>query len=795
MPRKSANESARYDPVTMSSTTINDQDTQESGITDEESDRLVRDDVRQPRTDTDRMRIVIGVLSVCAMVGIILGISLGGRIEPPDDLLVTCSPNAVSTKEGFSKCKLVCAQAECCNVPKDHPESCATEQADACEAFDSVCTILSFDYDGDGKVDVLEHVHVPPADLLINELCQWDRLQTEEGYKVCEAACKPGNCCSDDIDTCTVTNPDACKEYAACQILHVQHIMTIPPADPQLEDLCAPEVFDDHVEYNKCKEACTPASCCLEPDDVCKVQNPELCSGYDACGILHGTPKSHPLSVESQVLTKCNTAALSSAKEVGECENLCEPAMCCFNGSSDACDKTEHDDWCDQYAACQTLEFMDNKMDAKAAVQDACSDTSSPSGLETCTNVCAPAICCFDDTQNCIENGMNNLRCSHYEVCGVLYENDKDPNTSVKPNPVDTEMASPLNMVEEIAAVCTEELIVTPDGREECMNLCEDNLCCFAPGSQNCLKDHGETCVVYAGCSILTEEEEDNSSPPPPPSNNNDFPDVPSSFHNQISERCLETKLNTQEGFTQCYDICKRHFCCFSTDPLANCYNDHTTECDDFMLCSQLITPVQETVVSKNAEEITKQIVDGVCDATSIQSSTEGFENCRSMCADHLCCFSPGGMKSNCIESKGVSECLKYKSCSNLIVVEEEPPVVYEPNPNPENKIPDFCGDDYVNVHGDQNCRSICKERQCCLYEGGEGNCIFTNYNHKWCEGLELCLNYDDVKLDAEINSRIYSCNVQWSDQCDAICKERSCCLQDGDDNCIHSAVRFSLPI
>eukprot|EP00957_Ditylum_brightwellii_P193581 14741063-Ditylum_brightwellii.AAC.1 len=104
-------------------------------------------------------------------------------------------------------------------------------------------------------------------------------------------------------------------------------------------------------------------------------------------------------------------------------------------------------------------------------------------------------------------------------------------------------------MVEEIVSVCAEELIVTPDGREECTNLCEDNLCCFAPDSQNCLKDHGEMCVVYAGRSILTEEE-DNSGPPPP-SNNNDFPDLSSSFYDQISERCLETKLNAQEGFTQ----------------------------------------------------------------------------------------------------------------------------------------------------------------------------------------------------------------------------------------------------
>jgi len=189
----------------------------------------------------------------------------------------------------------------------------------------------------------------------------------------------------------------------------------------------------------------------------------------------------------------------------------------------------------------------------------------------------------------------------------------------VKSNPVDTEMKSPLSLVEEIASVCAEELIVTPDVREECMNLCEDNLCCFALGSQNCLKDHGEMCVVYAGCSILTEEE-DNSSPLPP-LNNNDFPDVPSSFYDQISKRCLETKLNTQEGLTQRNDIHKRHFCCFLTDLLANCYNDHSTKCDNFMLCSQLITPVQETVVSINTEQITNQIVERVCNATSIQSS------------------------------------------------------------------------------------------------------------------------------------------------------------------------------
>eukprot|EP00957_Ditylum_brightwellii_P000827 65707-Ditylum_brightwellii.AAC.1 len=116
-------------------------------------------------------------------------------------------------------------------------------------------------------------------------------------------------------------------------------------------------------------------------------------------------------------------------------------------------------------------------------------------------------------------------------------------------------MTSLLSMVEEIASVCAEELIVTPDGRDKCMDLREDNLCCFAPGSQNCLKDHREMCVVYAGCSILMEEK-DNSSPHPS-SNNNEFPGVPSSFYDLISERCLETKFNTHEEFTQCYNIGK----------------------------------------------------------------------------------------------------------------------------------------------------------------------------------------------------------------------------------------------
>eukprot|EP00957_Ditylum_brightwellii_P042004 3180662-Ditylum_brightwellii.AAC.1 len=62
--------------------------------------------------------------------------------------------------------------------------------------------------------------------------------------------------------------------------------------------------------------------------------------------------------------------------------------------------------------------------------------------------------------QNFIKNGMNNLRCSHYEVCGGLHESDNDPNTSVKSNPVDTERTSPLSKVEQIASLCAEELIV-----------------------------------------------------------------------------------------------------------------------------------------------------------------------------------------------------------------------------------------------------------------------------------------------------------------------------------------------
>eukprot|EP00957_Ditylum_brightwellii_P129036 9843497-Ditylum_brightwellii.AAC.1 len=79
-------------------------------------------------------------------------------------------------------------------------------------------------------------------------------------------------------------------------------------------------------------------------------------------------------------------------------------------------------------------------------------------------------------------------------------------------------MTSLLSMVEEIASVGAEKLIVTPDGREECMDLHKDNLCCFAQVSLQRKK------IIQ----VLL-----------PPTNNNGFPDVPSSFTTKLPKDVL----------------------------------------------------------------------------------------------------------------------------------------------------------------------------------------------------------------------------------------------------------------
>jgi len=437
---------------------------------------------------------------------------------PPEDLSDICSPTTVSTQQGFAKCQDTCAEAACCNLPGDKL-SCLDNNEKNCATYDAFCEVLTFDHNGDGKVEAQEHVTIPKPPSNILSICEWDSLLNIDGYNECKAACEPGKCCYESIETCRVNNGEMCEFYDQCEILHVQEVISVPAGDSKvIGEACAPDSLAKTAGYMSCKNVCAPASCCFEPIETCKVENPAMCKEYDACSVLSesATPQSHPDAVESKVKKFCTTSNLKHTSGVKECKEACNPGLCCvggLDGKADKCSFPEYEEWCSQYDACQLLQHIDDEhgfdgsSDAKKAIDKECSDFSVE-GVANCQKVCNPAECCFKVDEDCSESGMDDIHCSHYKPCGHLYLNDQDPTTTSIPNNEKDDSYDENNLMQEAEAIvqmCVPERLEDPNGLEDCKDICEDMLCCFADEEYNCIKSYKETCIVYAGCEPLTD--------------------------------------------------------------------------------------------------------------------------------------------------------------------------------------------------------------------------------------------------------------------------------------------------
>mmetsp|Transcript_36315 Transcript_36315/g.53078 ORF Transcript_36315/g.53078 Transcript_36315/m.53078 type:complete len:486 (+) Transcript_36315:93-1550(+) len=438
--------------------------------------------------------------------------------KPPIDLKTTCSPINVQSKVGYAQCKDKCSPAACClSFFYDHQPTCLETNEVACGEYDTFCEILNFDHNGDGMVQYQEHVEVPLPPSNLREVCEWDELTTIDGYQQCESACEKGKCCYKSIETCQVTNPEVCEEYDACEILIVQEVLTVPKPLPGLDKICSADSIVETVGFKTCKDACDPGECCREPIETCKVANPDMCREYAECSILSGNPQTHPDAVASQVQLSCTTTNMQTADGVRECQEACNPGLCCIGGADgkgEKCNFIEYAEWCDQYAGCNLLHHVDDggftsNKNAKDAVDTACSDFSA-AGIEACKNICDPAKCCFKLNEECSESGMGDVKCIHYAPCGHLYVNDQDPNTSTTihkgvAGQIDFEDENWMDEATAIVELCTAEKLETEDGLNNCMELCQDKLCCFADAEQNCLKSYGSLCMIYAGCQPLDD--------------------------------------------------------------------------------------------------------------------------------------------------------------------------------------------------------------------------------------------------------------------------------------------------
>lgn len=438
---------------------------------------------------------------------------------PPSDLASKiCNEDAIGQPGQYTKCQARCTQAECCFLPEGHWFSCSLSSSSICQTYRNACSVLD-EYDGDamsprpsgsiaeqqdtntGANTSTNEVEVPPAPDGLDETCSSDNLATLEGHSACTEACAPARCCAEPIDVCRVSNPETCEGYTSCSVL--------------LQDG-------------------RPSS-----------------SSSAAAGVKAVTPSSHPDVISSQAATKCNTASLMSSEGMHECQDFCEPSLCCFApkgeqftaGSTtfEGCAEASNAAWCSQYTSCGTLLQLQNDdgfrshEDATSAVAEACQDSQSPS----CDSICKAAECCFVDEDFCDNAGIGNVECDHYAACYELYDSRAGSTAEqvLVPRPPP-----------DLETKCSNTSISSsPEARQMCADACSVAKCCVTD-IETCKVVNPSMCGSYeVQCATIWNEEYQETTIPDPPAD--------------LETRCAGATI-VDEKWEQCDDACRPARCC-----------------------------------------------------------------------------------------------------------------------------------------------------------------------------------------------------------------------------------------
>lgn len=358
--------------------------------------------------------------------------------EAPADLEQKCA-GALLSADRRKACVDACRPASCCD--KDIGE-CKVTNPSQCEPYEVHCPQV--------WGDAYQQVTVPSAPEELVELCE--PSVTGEDYEKCSDLCYQAKCCSEDIEACRVVNPQTCEQYEGHCATFWGESVTIPYPPSGLDDICSVDSILEADGHDKCQSLCDDARCCYDPLDKCRVLNPDMCSRYDACSVLHSMPSE---------------AAIKSKETYrGGIEIPTAPP-----GLSDLCS-------------------------AKSL--------SNVHGYSDCEDWCNEARCCLEDSFECTI--LNEAACSAYEEpCTKLFEfKTRGSIQSSTEHVVDI-----MDLAGQVVEACSSSNLKEVQGRSHCERLCNDRSCCFEPAGvpESCAADAEKECLAFASCKILFEQQ------------------------------------------------------------------------------------------------------------------------------------------------------------------------------------------------------------------------------------------------------------------------------------------------
>ena len=268
---------------------------------------------------------------------------------PPKDLPTICGPESRQTPEGQVKCQAACLPGSCCGSG-DPETSCFQDNESSCGLYGPCQALL----DAAGGDEVGSLPPPPPPDYL-PQVCSYEILGRQEYLELCRRTCAAAECCLDG--TCPSEDDgdaDVCLQYEPCRNLRP---LPYPPATLAL--LCS-----DENNLRGCEEACEPAMCCFSSNtDSCFDSQTESCTRYGACGALMtpddgDKPGVVPMPPPNAQIDKvCATSRIDSKNGRQQCDEVCKPALCCFNTDIDLGFNcfSENEEACGEYGPCMIL--------------------------------------------------------------------------------------------------------------------------------------------------------------------------------------------------------------------------------------------------------------------------------------------------------------------------------------------------------------------------------------------------------------------------------------------------------
>lgn len=372
---------------------------------------------------------------------------------------------------------------------------------------------------------------------------------------------------------------------------------------------------------------------------------------------------------------------------------------------------------------------------APTDLEEKCSQENLLAGGATaaaCEEACQPASCCVAlGPAQC-----SDRNCAGYGICSQLYIQDANARFPYTKSFVDF--------------ACSEESTSDETGQELCTNACEPVGCCNL-ANDSCLQDEAESCVNYAKCHALE-------------------PTSPRAAPNTLADKC--SPENIDDNPTPCEEACEPVKCCFSDE--LECPVSMFLACVDYVECQNLRPNKAIAVAPPGLGRICNPI-------------WGDRDECESICEGAACCLGADPDVDSCLQSD-FKACMSYTPCGLMLLSLPLPNNVVEP---PPPNVAEVCSLSYLSGNGCDDCDAACTPADCCN-DLNLGNCFLQDpigclqygicgLRHLACgtvpwpaPGLAQTCSISNLELGGN--------NVQ---ECLDACDPASCCLEDGEENCL----------